>query len=194
MTVTCAWLKAALKRPSQRSRHTISRLLPPPKALHLARISRVNEVMKKTNVPLPALLLTLAFVSVLPSHALAKEIEVKTLNRGPSNAFFVFAPEVVRLEPGDSVNFVAADKGHEVHAVPGMIPQGAELFEGRMNQDIKVTFTVPGVYVVACKPHTPMGMVALIVVGEPVNRDKIDPGTLTGKAKAKLESLLASLK
>jgi hypothetical protein len=39
-----------------------------------------------------------------------------------------------------------------------------------------------------------MGMVAVIVVGEPVNLDKIDPGTLTGKAKAKLESLLASLK
>jgi pseudoazurin len=146
--------------------------------------------MKKTGVSILALLLALAFVSGPSPHALAKEIEVKTLNRGPSGAFFVFAPEVVRIEPGDSINFVAADKGHEVHSVPGMIPQGAQPFEGRMNQDVKVIFAVPGVYVVACRPHTPMGMVALIVVGEPVNLDKIDPGALTGKARSKLESLL----
>lgn len=150
--------------------------------------------MKKAGVSILALVLTLALVSGLSPHALAKEIEVKTLNRGPGSAFFVFAPEVVRIELGDSINFVAADKGHEVHSVPGMIPEGAQSFEGRMNQGVKVTFTVPGVYVVACRPHTPMGMVAVIVVGEPVNLGKIDPSTLTGKAKGKLESLLASLK
>jgi hypothetical protein len=57
-----------------------------------------------------------------------------------------------------------------------------------------VTLTVPGIYVVACKPHTPMGMVAVIVVGDPINLDKIDPSILAGKARSKLESLLASLK
>lgn len=75
-----------------------------------------------------------------------------------------------------------------------MIPEGAQLFEGRMSQDVKVSFTVPGVYVVACRPHTAMGMVAVIVVGEPVNLSRIDPGRLTGKARGKLESLLATLK
>jgi pseudoazurin len=150
--------------------------------------------MKKTGVTILALLLTLALVSGLSPHALSKEIEVKTLNRGPNGAFFVFIPEVMRIEPGDSIDFVAADKGHEVHSVPSMIPRGAQPFEGAMNQDVKVTFTVPGIYVIACRPHTPMGMVAVIVVGDPVNLDKIDPSTLTGKARSKLESLLASLK
>jgi pseudoazurin len=143
---------------------------------------------------LGATLLLFAFASGLSAQASAKEIEVRTLNRGPDGGFFVFAPEVVRVEPGDSINFIAADKGHEVHSVPGLIPQGAQPFEGRMNQDVKVTFAVPGIYVVACKPHTPMGMVAVIVVGDPVNLDKIDPAALTGKAKGKLESLLTSLK
>jgi pseudoazurin len=140
------------------------------------------------------LLLALAFVSGPSPDANAGEIEVKALNRGPSGAVFAFAPELVRIEPGDSINFIAADKGHEVHSVPGMTPEGAQLFEGRMNQDVKVSFTVPGVYVVACRPHMAMGMVAVIVVGEPVNLGRIDPGALTGKARSKLESLLASLK
>ena len=143
---------------------------------------------------LRALLLILAFLPAASPHASAREVEVKTLNRGPTGAAFVFAPEVVRIDLGDTVNFVAADKGHEVHAVPGMVPEGTPLFEGKMNQDVKVTFAVSGVYVVACRPHTPMGMIAVIVVGQPVNVAKIDSGALTGKAKAKLESLLATLK
>jgi len=140
------------------------------------------------------LLLALASAAGWSPEALAKEIEVKALNRGPAGALFVFAPEVVRIEPGDAVTFVAADKGHQVHAVPGMIPDGAQAFEGAMNQDLKVTFTVPGVYVVACRPHTALGMLAVIVVGDPVNLDKIDPAALAGKARSKLASLLASLK
>ena len=133
-------------------------------------------------------------VTAVAPQVFAKEFEIRTLNRGPAGAFFVFVPEVVRIDPGDSVSFIAADKGHEVHAVPGMIPTGAPLFEGAMNQDVRVTLTVPGIYVVACKPHTPMGMVAVIVVGDPVNLDKIDPSALPGKARSKLEGLLASLK
>lgn len=150
--------------------------------------------MKTTGLSILPPLLALAFASGLSPDARAGEIEVKALNRGPSGDVFVFAPELVRIEPGNSISFVATDKGHEVHSVPGMIPEGAQLFEGRMNQDVKVSFTVPGVYVVACRPHTAMGMLAVIVVGEPVNLDRIDPGTLTGKARGKLESLLASLK
>ena len=140
------------------------------------------------------LLLALAIVVGGSCSALAGEVEIKTLNLGANSALFVFSPEVVRIQPGDAVTFVAADKGHEVHAVPGMVPDGAQLFQGAMNQDVKVTLTVPGVYVVACKPHTPLGMVAVVVVGDPVNLDKIDPAKLPGKAKSKLESLLASLK
>jgi len=150
--------------------------------------------MKTTGLPILAPLLALAFASGPLPDANAGEIEVKALNRGPSGSVFVFAPELVRIEPGDSIKFVAADKGHEVHSVPGMVPEGAQHFQGGMNQDLKVSFTVPGVYVVACRPHAALGMVAVIVVGEPVNLGRIDPGTLNGKARSKLESLLASLK
>jgi pseudoazurin len=78
--------------------------------------------------------------------------------------------------------------------VPGMIPEGAESFDSKMSQDIKVVFTVPGVYVIACKPHMALGMVGLVVVGNPVNLDKIDPKIFPGKARIKLASLLETLK
>jgi hypothetical protein len=39
-----------------------------------------------------------------------------------------------------------------------------------------------------------MGMVGVIVVGDPTNIDKIDPSTLPGKARTKLDTLLEPLK
>jgi len=74
-----------------------------------------------------------------------------------------------------------------------MIPEGAQPFYAKISQDIKVTFTVPGVYVIACKPHTAMGMVG-VVAGDPTNIDKIDPRALPGKARTKLDTLLEPLK
>jgi pseudoazurin len=136
---------------------------------------------------IPGLLLLLTSAT-----GVAKEVEVKMLNRGPTG-HFVFAPEIVRIAPGDTVNFLATDKGHEVHTVPGLVPQGGQPFQGRMNDDLRVTLTVPGVYVVACRPHTVTGMLAVIVVGDPVNLDKLDPSALYGKSRSKLEALLAEL-
>jgi pseudoazurin len=125
--------------------------------------------------------------------AKSEEIQVKELNRGPGG-LFVFDPELVRIRPGDTITFVAADKGHEVHTATGMIPAGAASFDAKMNEDATVTFTEPGVYVILCKPHAALGMVAVIVVGAPVNIDKIDPSALPGKAKAKLQGLLEQIK
>jgi pseudoazurin len=125
--------------------------------------------------------------------AMSEEIKVKELNRGPSG-LFEFDPELVRIRPGDTIAFIAADKGHEVHTVSGMIPAGAASFDAKMNEDAIVTFTEPGVYVIVCKPHVALGMVAVIVVGDPVNIDKIDPSALPGKAKAKLQGLLEQIK
>ncbi len=63
----------------------------------------------------------------LPIHA--DELRVKELNRGPTG-FFVFDPELVRVKPGDTVDFIASDKGHDVHSVDGMIPDGAQPIDG----------------------------------------------------------------
>jgi pseudoazurin len=78
--------------------------------------------------------------------------------------------------------------------VNGMIPDGAPHIDGKTNQNTKVTFSQPGVYVFACKLHTVMGMVGVAVVGDPVNIDKIDPSALPPKAKAKVQTLLEEIR
>jgi len=118
---------------------------------------------------------------------------VKELNRGPTG-FFVFAPELVRIKPGDTIDFLASDRGHDVHSVSGMIPDGAQPIDGKTNEDTKVTLSQPGVYVIACKVHTLMGMVGIVVVGDPVNIDKIDPSGLPLRAKAKIQTLLDQIR
>jgi pseudoazurin len=132
-------------------------------------------------------------VCALSHQALGDEIEVKSLNRS-STGFLVFSPDFVRLKPGDTINFVATDKGHQVYSVPGMIPEGAEPFDARMSQDIKATFTVPGVYVIACRPHLIMGMIGVVLVGDPTNIDNLDPSSLPAKARTKLATLLEPFK
>jgi plastocyanin len=42
--------------------------------------------------------------------AAAAEMEVKTLNKDSDGGIMVFEPTLVKLEPGGTVKFVAADK------------------------------------------------------------------------------------
>ena len=100
------------------------------------------------------------------SAAEAANIEVKMLNKG-AKGVMVFEPDLVKIQPGDSVTFISANPGHDAMSVPGMLPDGAEPFEGQLSKDVTVTFTVPGVYGIKCKPHFVMGMVAVVVVGDP---------------------------
>jgi pseudoazurin len=48
-----------------------------------------------------------------------------------------------------------------------MVPDGAVTWKGGLNKDVTVTLDAEGVYGVCCVPHYGMGMVALIVVGDP---------------------------
>ena len=136
--------------------------------------------MRYSLVAIAAGALALAMVGGAP----AAEVDVKMLNHGAGGAF-VFEPDLVRIQPGDSVHFVAADKGHDAASVDGMMPAGAKPFAGKMSQDITVKFDVPGVYGVKCQPHYAMGMVALVVVGTPTNLDASKAFKNPGKAGAK---------
>jgi pseudoazurin len=78
-----------------------------------------------------------------------------------------YDPSLVRIQPGDTVVF--ANRGH-VHAsrtVPGMHPPEAELWWGQVGEDIRVTFTVPGVYGHKCGGSYRQGLIGLVVVGDP---------------------------
>ncbi len=121
-------------------------------------------------------------VLILAVPALAAEVEVKMLNKG-SEGPMVFEPPMVKITPGDTVKFVPADKGHNVETIPGMLPEGAQPFAGKMSEAVTVTFDKPGVYGFRCKPHYGMGMVGMIVVGDAANVDAAKTVTHPGRAK-----------
>ena len=100
-----------------------------------------------------------------------------------ADGIMVFEPSLVRINPGDTVKFIAADKGHNVETVDNMLPEGGKAFVGKVNEELAITFDKPGVYGYKCKPHYSMGMVGLVVVGNPTNVDQAKAVAHPGKAK-----------
>ena len=147
--------------------------------------------MSTNVIAVPALAAGLALFAVTAVQA--AEFDVKMLNKGSDGTAMVFEPNVVHIAPGDTVHFIATDKGHDAMSVAGMIPDGAEPFEGKSGQDLTVTFTVPGVYGYKCKPHYGLGMVGIVVVGDPVNLDAAKAVKQIGKAKKVFAELLGDL-
>lgn len=124
--------------------------------------------------------------------AFAAEHEVLMLNKGTKGAM-VFEPDLVQAEPGDTIRFVATDKSHNAETIKGMLPEGAEAFKGKINQEIVYTVDAEGVYGVKCTPHYGMGMVMLISVGAPTNLEEAKAVKHPGKAKTRFEEIFAAL-
>jgi pseudoazurin len=129
---------------------------------------------------------------LLAGAAQAADHQVQMLNKGDKGAM-VFQPDFIVAAPGDTITFVPTDKSHDAESIKGMLPDGAEPFKGKMNEQITVTFDKEGVYGVKCTPHYGMGMVALVVVGKPVNLDQAKAVKQTGKAKKVFEQLFAAV-
>ena len=139
------------------------------------------------------LLLAAAAVAIAILPANAADVQVKMLNKG-AKGMMVFEPDLVKVQPGDTVTFVATDPGHDAQSVPGMLPDGAQPFEGKIGKDLTVTFTQPGVYGIKCKPHYVMGMVGVVVVGDPSsNLEAAKKAKNPGKAGKLFAELFGSL-
>jgi len=108
------------------------------------------------------LLLTLLSINF---NAFAVDYTVKMLNQG-TGGVMIFEPAVLKINKGDTVNFVATDAAHNSASLPGMIPAEAETWSSELSKDISVTFDVEGLYAYQCTPHSVMAMVGVIQVGE----------------------------
>lgn len=135
----------------------------------------------------------LAFATLMGSAALAEMHEVKMLNKGTDGDRMVFEPAFVQAAPGDTIKFIATDKGHNAETVKGMIPDGAEKFGGKINEEFEITLDAAGVYGVMCKPHYAMGMVMTIAVGDVAAPDSFLEGRVPKKAKERFEAQLGNL-
>lgn len=139
-----------------------------------------------------AVLMGVVALLALAGAAAAAEVEVKMLDKG-TEGVMVFEPALLKIAPGDTVKFVATNKGHNVESIKGMLPEGAMPFVGKMNEEITVTFDKPGVYGVKCLPHYGMGMVGLIAVGTPANQTEAMAVVHPGKAKQVMTALFGKL-
>jgi pseudoazurin len=134
---------------------------------------------------------------ILSGAALAESYEVQMLNTGPDGVM-VFEPAVLSVNPGDSVTFKATNPGHNSESMEGMMPEGAEGWQGGMGQDVTVTFDQDGVYVYQCTPHLMMAMVGVIKVGsgsnlEDIKTAAIDKKTAFMMAQDRLDDYLSQL-
>ncbi len=137
--------------------------------------------------------LALGSAMLLAGMANAAEHEIQMLNKGTNGGAMVFEPNFVQAEVGDTLHFVAVDKGHSVELIKGMIPDGATPFKGKINEEITVTLDKEGVYGIKCMPHYALGMVALVVVGNPVNLEAAKAVKQAGKAKSVFAELFAKV-
>ena len=137
-------------------------------------------------------LATAAVLAIMVGNAVAAEIEVKMLNKG-AEGVMVFEPALVKIAPGDTIRFVATDKGHNAESIKGMLPADATPFVGKNGEDVAVTFDKAGIYGVKCLPHYGMGMVAMVVVGTPSNIEQAKTVPQPGKAKQVMAGLFERL-
>ena len=135
----------------------------------------------------------LAIAALMGGAAFAETFEVKMLNKGSDGERMVFEPAFIQAAPGDTIKFLASDKGHNAEMNKGMLPEGAEMFKGKINEEIEVTLDVEGVYGVICKPHFAMGMVMTIAVGDVAMPDDFLEGRVPRRAKERFEAQLGNL-
>ena len=137
-------------------------------------------------------------LSIFTVFTSAANHEVKMLNSG-AEGFMVFEPAVIKAAVGDTVTFKATDMAHNSASIEGMIPEGANTWNGAMSQDVTVTVNKEGVYVYQCTPHSMMAMVGVIQVGGSLsNMDDIQAKLASVKAgfvtnKERLDGYLGSL-
>jgi pseudoazurin len=128
----------------------------------------------------------------LGNLAYAADFEVHMANKGKDGAM-VFDPGLTKIAKGDTITFIPIDKSHNAETIPGLIPDGAKPFKGKMNETIKITFDVPGAYAVKCAPHVGMGMIGLVVVGDkPANIAALKAAKLPKKARERLDADIAA--
>ena len=120
------------------------------------------------SIKLSAILFLVAFYG----NVFSAEHVVKMLNGAPPN-MFVFDPPVLKVAVGDSVTW-DGDAMHNSVSIKTMLPKGAKPCAGNLTKkkgekSITVKFDVEGVYGYNCTPHAMLGMVGLVVVGDPAS-------------------------
>lgn len=109
-------------------------------------------------------LLAASTLALAAQNVYSAEHTVKMLNAN-ADGIMVFEPGYLKINKGDTVNFVATDAGH--NAVSEVTPGGNKWEVGYDGG--KVTFNDEGVNIYYCLPHRSMAMYGVIQVGNATN-------------------------
>lgn len=105
---------------------------------------------------------------------------VQTVRMVSDDKGHIFYPDRLRVQPGDTVKWVLQSGVHTSTAYhpdffdkPLRIPEKAKPWHSgvlkEIGQSFELKFEVGGVYNYYCTPHQSLGMVGIIVVGEPLD-------------------------
>jgi pseudoazurin len=143
----------------------------------------------KNLITLVVSVFAVVFVS---SMAYSADMSIDMLNKLGKEKM-VYSVDVAEIDAGDTITWLPATKGHNVHFIAG--PDGWDLpKKSKNNKEVAITFDTPGIYLYQCTPHASMGMIALVIVdGDTSNLDAIAKAKVRGKSKKKLKKLLGEL-
>lgn len=138
----------------------------------------------------------LLLLGVLASPGLAETHIVRMMTHDPatSEKSMYFDPPLIQVQPGDTVIFEPTQMGHNSASKRGMLPDGAEAWNGPMDKPFEVTFTTEGTYGYICSPHYSVGMVGLVLVGDySINLEAARKVKHRGKSKKSFRELFAEV-
>jgi pseudoazurin len=135
----------------------------------------------------------LAGIALSTPSALSADHQVQMLNKDSEGRAMQFEPAFLKIEPGDTVTFIATNKGHNTESILTLMPEGSDPWKGKINEEVTVTFEAEGFYAYKCQPHLGLGMVGLIQVGDaPAALDQAQVEKLPQRSEDRLMELMAA--
>tara|TARA_Y100000768_G_scaffold202532_1_gene152360 strand:- start:13082 stop:13534 length:453 start_codon:yes stop_codon:yes gene_type:complete len=116
----------------------------------------------------------------LPSFAADHTVKMLSSSNGQ---MMVFEPAVLKIKAGDTVTWKATNPGHNTASISEMSPDQSLEWNGKINEELKITFTKEGVYGYKCTPHYILGMVGIIAVGDDMSNLSSASEFATGEEK-----------
>ena len=113
--------------------------------------------------------------------------QVTDFSASSASGMFRFAPDMIRVAPGETVTFLNSRGSHTVKAQKGFWPDRVEPVDIAGQTRADVTFDQPGIYGVTCARHGKYGMVMLVAVGDaaPTEEDFARGAVLPASDRAK---------
>jgi pseudoazurin len=136
-------------------------------------------------------ILATLIILATPVTLQAETFDILMKNAGEAGRM-VFEPDMIAIAPGDTLRFVATDRGHNAASIDGMAPDGTASIAGKINEEIEVSFDTEGWYGIQCTPHFAMGMVLAVKVGEASVPEGFLEGRLPRKARERFEAAIAA--